>query len=134
MIDEQDDLQENEDEIAEENDTTIDPGEQEVYSIRRSGRKTRQPSRFLNAVMDGLQMGKFLYSEPIWNVLTPLQSVPGAHAIILEQGMTTSSFLSRPEVKKLRELYVVDLDLWIKKTKDGGYDYTASYVDCHHCD
>jgi hypothetical protein len=129
MIDEQDDHQENEDEIAEENDTTIDPGEEEVYIIRRSGRKTRQPSRFVNAVMLGLQMGKFLYSEPIWNVLTPLQSVPGAHAIILEQDMTTSSFLSRPEVNKLRELYVADLDLWIKKIKDGGYGYIVSYVD-----
>jgi hypothetical protein len=129
MIDEQDDHQENEDETSEENDTAIDPGEEEVYSIRRSGRKTRQPSRFVNAVMLGLQMGKFLYSEPIWNVLTPLQSVPGAHAIILEQDMTTSSFLSRPEVNKLRELYVADLDLWIKKTKDGGYDYIASYDD-----
>jgi hypothetical protein len=102
MIDEQDDHQENEDEIAEEIDAIIGPGEEEVYSIRRS------PSRFVNAGMVGLQMGKFLYSEPIGNVLTPLQNVPGAHAIILEQDMTTSSFLSRPEVNKLRELYVAD--------------------------
>jgi hypothetical protein len=42
-----------------------DSGEDAGQSIRRSNRETRQPSRFASTVMVGLQLGKFLFTEPI---------------------------------------------------------------------
>jgi hypothetical protein len=76
----------------------LDSGEDVGQSIRRSNRKTRQPSRFVNAAIFGLQVGRLLRTDPIWNIMTPPKSLPGTNGIILEQDMTSSSFFTRPEI------------------------------------
>jgi hypothetical protein len=40
--------------------------------------------------------------------MTTLQELPGTKGIVLEQNFTSSNFLSKPEVTKLRELYLAD--------------------------
>ena len=83
-------------------------GEEGDQTVRKSNRKSKPPSRFIQAVMIGLQMGKFLHTDPMWNVLKPLQDLPSTHGIVLEQDMTASSTLLRHGINKMRELYVAD--------------------------
>jgi hypothetical protein len=93
-------------------------GEIDEPLIRRSNQRMKTPSRFANAVMIVLQIGKALFTDPVWNALVPLQTLAGTNGIILEQDMTSSNFLSRPEISKLRELYCADslMDEWDPNT------------------
>jgi hypothetical protein len=59
-------------EVPENYDTgqRLDAGEIEDTHIRGSNRKVRQPSRFANAVMVGLRIGKLYHTDPIWDTLS----------------------------------------------------------------
>jgi hypothetical protein len=83
-------------------------GEIGETNIRRSNRRTKLPSRFANAVTIGLQIGRFFCTDPIWDTLSPLKPLPEKLLVPLEQDMTSSSFLTRAEVEKMRELYYLD--------------------------
>jgi hypothetical protein len=95
-------------EVLDKDDRHSDSGEEVRQPTRRSGRKVKPPSRFANAVMIGLLFGMFCYTQSVWNIIQPLQDLPGTNGIVLEQDMTSSNFLSRPEVAKLCEIYIAD--------------------------
>jgi hypothetical protein len=88
-------------------DEALDTGERSHVGTRKSNRRTKPPSRFANAVTIGLNIGRFFYNDQHWNALTPLKPLPPT-MVPLEQDMTQSSFLSRPEINKLREMYYLD--------------------------
>jgi hypothetical protein len=96
------------DEILDKDDRQSDSGEEARQPTRRSGRNVKPPSRFANAVMIDLQFGRFCYTQPIWNTMQTLQDLPGTNGIVLEQDFTSTNFLSKPEISKLRELYMAD--------------------------
>jgi hypothetical protein len=76
--------------------------------IRRSSRRVKQPTRFANKVMVGLQCGRMIHTDPIWDALLPLNPLPKYQGVALEQDMTSSSFLTQPEINRMRELYYLD--------------------------
>ena len=96
------------DELISDSGRLHDSGKDVGQPTRRSNRKIKPPSRFVNAVMVGLQLGKLLYTQPLWSAMTTLQELPGTKGIVLEQDFTSFNFLSKPEVTKLRELYLAD--------------------------
>jgi hypothetical protein len=86
----------------------LDTGEIEDNPIRRSSRKVKQPTRFANKVMVGLQCGRMIHTDPIWDALLPLNPLPRYQGVTLEQDMTPSSFPFQPTINKLRELHYLD--------------------------
>jgi hypothetical protein len=73
----------------------LDGEETEDTHIRRSNRKVRQPSRFANAVMVGLRIGKLFHTDPIWDTLSPHKELPQFWEVTLEQDMTSFRVFSR---------------------------------------
>jgi hypothetical protein len=62
--------------------------------------KVRQTNLVRHAVTVGLRIGKLFHTGSIWDVLSPDKELP--------QDMTSSSFLTQPEINKMRELYYLD--------------------------
>jgi hypothetical protein len=80
----------------------------ESYRRTRSGRQPRPPSRFAQAVTAGLQIGTMFSTGQSFDALVPLMPLPTMTKVPLEQDMTTSSFLTPPEMAKLREMRYLD--------------------------
>jgi hypothetical protein len=91
---------------------TKDSGERDMQEdmpdLRRSNRQSKRPSRFVNVVTIGIQLGRMFSNDRAWDNLNPIKPLPNMMHIPLEQDMTSSSFLSRPEINKLRELHYLD--------------------------
>jgi hypothetical protein len=83
-------------------------GEIGETDIHRSNRRAKPTSRFVNAVTIGLQIGRFFCTDPNWDTLSPLKLLPEKLLVPLEHHMTSSNFLTRAEVAKMREFYYLD--------------------------
>jgi hypothetical protein len=88
--------------------TIENTGEENDNLIRWSSRRVKQPTPFANKVMVGLQCGRMIHTDPIWDALLPLNPLPKYQGVALEQDMTSSSFLTQPEINRMRELYYLD--------------------------
>jgi hypothetical protein len=53
-----------------------DPGETSESTVRRSDRRSRPPSRFVNMVTIGLGIGRLFHSDDEWDILNPLKPLP----------------------------------------------------------
>jgi hypothetical protein len=56
----------------------------------------------VNTVLVGLQRGRMIHTDSMWDTLLPLNPRPGY------QDMKSSTFLTQPEINKMRELYYID--------------------------
>jgi hypothetical protein len=89
-------------------DEVSDENPSDDMHLRRSHRQSKPPSRFCNMVTIGIQIGRMFSTDQTWDNLQPLKHLPEVVRIPLEQDMTSSSYLSHPEINKLKELYYLD--------------------------
>jgi hypothetical protein len=102
-IEEQEDL---EGDQGDESALKSENEDDDLPTVRRSNRRSNPRSRFVNTIMLGLQLGRFIKTDTSWNNLIPLKPLP--ERVYLEQDVSQSSFLSRPEIRKLKELSYLD--------------------------